>query len=58
MQRRKFLQSLVAPAIIPASALGLNGATAPSNRVTVATIGTGWMGGSHLDAFLNITDAQ
>src|SRR5579864_6775194 len=58
MQRRQFLQSLAAPAIIPASALGLNGAVAPSNRVALATIGVGWMGGSHLGAFLKIPDAQ
>ena len=63
--RRRFLQSLSAPAaaagfptLIKASALGLNGAVAPSNRVVIATIGVGWMGGDHLDSFLKIPDAQ
>lgn len=63
--RRRFLQSLSAPAaaagfptIVKASALGLNGTVAPSNRVTLATIGVGWMGGDHVDSFLKIPDAQ
>lgn len=46
------------PAIISATALGLNGATAPGDRVTLATVGVGWMGGSHLDAFVKIPQAQ
>ena len=63
--RRRFLQSLSAPAaaagfptIVKASALGLNGAIAPSNRVAIATIGVGWMGGDHVDSFLKVPDAQ
>jgi predicted dehydrogenase len=43
--RRQFLQgtamALAGPTIIPASALGLNGAVAPSNRVVFANIGIG-----------------
>ena len=63
--RRQFLNSLAVPAaaagfptIVKGSALGLNGATAASNRVTIATIGAGWMGGSHVAEFLKIPEAQ
>lgn len=63
--RRRFLRSLSVPAaaagfpaIVKASALGLNGAVAPSNRVVMASIGVGWMGGDHVDAFLKIPDVQ
>jgi predicted dehydrogenase len=40
------------PQIVPSSVLGLNGATAPSNRVTVAMIGTGNQGTNDMKAFL------
>ncbi|MDE3164994.1 MAG: DUF1080 domain-containing protein, partial [Acidobacteriota bacterium] len=62
--RRDFLKSLAAPAaigfptIVPAAALGMGGAAAPSDRVTLATIGVGWMGGGHVDNFLKIPEAQ
>ena len=46
------------PYIIPASAMGKNGAVLPSERITVAQIGLGWIGGSHLDAILGRKDAQ
>lgn len=43
--RRQFLKSvsaaLAAPTVLPASALGLNGAVAPSNRIVFANIGIG-----------------
>ena len=50
--RRKFLRnaglasvaSVAAPLIVPASALGLGGATPPSDRISLAYIGLGWMG--------------
>jgi hypothetical protein len=45
--RRRFLTSTagaVAASIVPASALGRGGATAPSNRVAVGIIGTGGRG--------------
>ena len=56
----RFLKSIAAPAaavtafptIIPGTALGFQGAVPPSDRVTLATIGVGWMGGSHVDIFL------
>ena len=63
--RRQFFQGLAAPAvaagfpaIVKGSALGLNGAVAASDRVTLATVGVGWMGGSHVDAFLKVPQAQ
>ena len=49
MNRRQFLKTngalaagtLALPTIIPSSALGLDGAVAPSNRITVGLIGAG-----------------
>lgn len=66
IDRRQFLRTVSAPAaaaagfpaIVKASALGLNGAVAASERVTIATIGAGWMGGSHIDEFLKVSAAQ
>lgn len=65
--RRQFLRSLSAPAvaaaagfptIVKASALGLNGSVAASERVVMATIGVGWMGGDHVTEFLKHPEAQ
>jgi predicted dehydrogenase len=65
--RRQFLGALAAPAaasaagfpaVVPGAALGLNGAVAASERVTIATIGVGWMGGDHISEFLKIPEAQ
>ncbi len=50
MNRRQFFS--IAPAIIPGSALGLNGAVAPSNRIAIAIIGTGNQGFNDLKSFL------
>jgi predicted dehydrogenase len=41
--------ALMAPYIVPASALGRDGAVAPSERIAVGMIGTGGMGSAHLD---------
>lgn len=46
------------PYIIPASALGLNGTVAPSNRITVGCIGLGGMGSGNMNGFLDRADAQ
>ena len=54
--RRQFLRhssfalgaALAAPTLIPASALGRNGATAPSGRVNMGFIGLGGQGSGHL----------
>jgi hypothetical protein len=56
MTRRQFLRrsagvlgtAIAAPAIIPASALGRNGAVAPSDRITMGFIGVGGQGCGHL----------
>ncbi len=63
--RRNFLKSLTVPAavagfpaIVPASALGLDGSVPASDRVTLASIGVGWMGGGHVDAFLKADGVQ
>src|SRR5581483_2482707 len=56
MTRRHFLRhtaaaigaGLAAPAIIPASALGRDGAVAPSERITMGFIGVGGQGTGHL----------
>ncbi len=56
--RRTLLKTLAAPALIPGSAIGLNGATPPSDRVNLATIGVGWMGGGHVDEFLKCSGLQ
>ncbi|HOV73566.1 MAG TPA: Gfo/Idh/MocA family oxidoreductase [Candidatus Hydrogenedentes bacterium] len=51
MKRRTFLKQMIAqgaaacfPAILPASALGLNGTVAPSNRIALGFIGLGYEG--------------
>ena len=63
--RRTFLKSAGAAAlspwafqIIPASALGADGTTAPSNRISLGLIGVGMVGQGHLRGFLNAPDAQ
>ena len=60
--RRTFLKqaaSLAAmPMIVPGSVLGLNGAVAPSNRITVGGIGLGNRGRGVLSAFFKHSDFQ
>ena len=51
---RQVLAAAVAPAIIPASAFGMSGRPAPSNRVVVAAIGLGFA----WDMFLRRPDTQ
>lgn len=46
------------PMIIPSSVLGLNGKTAPSNRIVVGGIGLGPRGRGVLDAFFKHADCQ
>jgi hypothetical protein len=56
LNRRRFLHqtatflgtALAAPTLIPAPALGRNGAIPPSERVTMGFIGVGGQGGGHL----------
>jgi predicted dehydrogenase len=63
--RRQFLQSAAAlgtafavPTIIPSTALGLDGATAPSERITMGLIGSGGQGTSNMEGFLAFKDIQ
>jgi predicted dehydrogenase len=60
--RRHFLKTaaltLGMPTIIPASALGKNGAVAPSNRIVLGAIGIGPRGREDLTAFLKQADVQ
>jgi len=60
--RRDFLKrigtaaaAISAPSIVPASVFGKN---APSNRITIASIGVGGQGTHNLNAFLRKSDAQ
>ena len=58
--RRQFLRTTLGvsaaavgfPQIVPSSVLGLNGATAPSNRIAIGMIGTGNQGTNDLKSFL------
>ncbi|MHB8972663.1 MAG: Gfo/Idh/MocA family protein [Pirellulaceae bacterium] len=50
--------SCAAPLVIPGSVLGKDGATAPSNRITVGSIGVGMMGGGHFRLFTDYQDVQ
>lgn len=63
--RRQFLKSAAAlgtafavPTIIPSTALGLDGATAPSERITMGLIGSGGQGTSNMEGFLAFKDVQ
>lgn len=61
LSRRTFLAAagaMAAPLILPARALGLGGATAPSNRINIAIIGNGSRGGNHLSTLLQSAQAQ
>lgn len=65
LSRRQFLRrgavatgALALPSLIPASALGLNGAVAPSDRIAVGAIGLGGRGTYDLGALLNERDVQ
>lgn len=66
ISRRKFLASasagagaLAAPSVVPASALGLGRAVAPSDRIAIGFIGTGDHGVErNLKRFLSEPDAQ
>ena len=60
--RRTFLKAAAAsvalPYLVPASALGKDGNTAPSNRIVMAGIGIGNMGRGDQGAFLGRGDVQ
>ena len=53
LTRRRFLQStasslIAAPYVVPATSLGRDGATAPSERICMGFVGLGGQGGGHL----------
>ena len=66
LSRREFLtrsamastMAAASPYIIPASALGADGNTAPSNRIVMGCIGVGSQGTSNLKWFLGNNDTQ
>jgi len=62
ISRRRFLAAtgtaLSLPTFIPASALGLNGSTAPSQRITMGMVGCGNMGSGNTESFLGLKDCQ
>ncbi|MBN2445509.1 MAG: twin-arginine translocation signal domain-containing protein, partial [Phycisphaerae bacterium] len=61
ISRRRFLKHAAlaaAPYIIPASALGKQGATSPSERITLAIIGLKKMGGTHVQTLAGYDNVQ
>lgn len=62
LSRRRFLAAtglaVAAPNIIPASVLGRDNQTAPSERITLGVVGWGMQGPSNTQAFLGIKDCQ
>ncbi|MBE0535446.1 MAG: Gfo/Idh/MocA family oxidoreductase [Phycisphaerae bacterium] len=50
--------AVVFPYIVPSSARGAEGATAPSSRIVLGLIGTGNISGGHREAFLAHKDCQ
>lgn len=60
--RRRFLAAtglaVAAPTLIPASALGADGSTPPSERVTLGVVGWGMQGPGNTGAFLGLKDCQ
>jgi len=62
MNRRRFLAStgaaLTLPMIVPSTVFGRGGRSAPSERVTLASIGCGGMGNGNTDDFLGKANCQ
>jgi len=60
--RRRFLAgaaaAITAPHIVPAAALGRDGQTAPSDRITIGMLGVGNRGSSSLSAMRPLTEHQ
>lgn len=63
--RRTFLRrgalgaaAVSVPTIIGFGVLGANGATRPSNQITIGQVGFGWIGGSHLGTLLGRKDVR
>lgn len=62
LSRRHFMAitglAVGAPSFFPSRVFGRDGATAPSERITVGAIGVGWQGGSNLGGFLDHRQCQ
>ncbi|MDP6045584.1 MAG: twin-arginine translocation signal domain-containing protein, partial [Phycisphaerae bacterium] len=66
LNRRRFLKATLAasgaaavlPTIVPSSAMGADGSTAPSDRIVMGTIGCGGRARSDMGAFMNNSDVQ
>jgi predicted dehydrogenase len=61
LSRRRLVKTAVAvsaPWVLPSVVLGLDGATAPSNRIALGMIGIGAMGQGHLRCFVNYPTCQ
>ncbi len=58
MLKRTAAFGVAAPMVIPSSVLGKDGATAPSNRITIGSIGVGMMGKGHFRLLANNPDVQ
>src|SRR5690349_24829713 len=62
ISRRRFLAAtgtaLSLPTFVPASALGLNGSTPPSQRIAMGMVGCGNMGSGNTQSFLALKDCQ
>ena len=62
VSRRRFLAgtatAIAAPYLVPASALGSDGAVAPSERITLGFIGVGGRGTTHVRSYLGRPDTQ
>jgi predicted dehydrogenase len=59
--RRSFLKTtaaVAAPMVVPGSVLGLNGQTAPSNKIVMAGAGWGMQGPGNMGNFMNEDDCQ
>ena len=62
ISRRQFVHrsaaAIAMPAIVPASALGLNGKRPPSERINIGMIGVGFQARGHLNFLLRHPDSQ
>jgi hypothetical protein len=66
VERREFIRSVLGgaaavtgfPTIVPSSALGADGAVLPSEKIVMASIGVGGMGGGHVRGFLQHADVR
>ncbi len=50
--------SIAVPAFVPSTALGLGNRPAPSNRIVMATVGTGGRGTGDMNAFMGFPEVQ